>query len=87
VSVRTHAVRAPDALWEDVDDGVEALLDEWHVAVGDVVEAGQAIAELMIVKTSFELEAPVTGEIADILVHRGESFGRCSDLARMVESE
>lgn len=78
------AVRAPDTVWDDVDDDVEGLLDEWLVAAGDAVRAGQPIAALMIVKTSFELEAPATGIIAEILVGKGETFGRDTELARIV---
>ncbi|MBS1868728.1 MAG: lipoyl domain-containing protein [Actinobacteria bacterium] len=83
MSAQTLAVHAPTEVWEDADEDVEGLLDEWHVAVGDAVEAGQAIASLMIVKTSFDLEAPVTGTVAEILVAKGETFGRESELVRI----
>jgi pyruvate/2-oxoglutarate dehydrogenase complex dihydrolipoamide acyltransferase (E2) component len=76
-------VRAPEEVWEDTDEDVEGLLDDWHVAEGDAVEAGQAIASLMIVKTSFELEAPVAGTVARILVEKGATFGRDDELAQI----
>lgn len=79
-------MRAPAATWEDVDDGIEGLLEEWYVAVGDVVEAGQAIASLMIVKASLDLEAPLAGTVVNIIVAKGETFGRDTELARIQPS-
>lgn len=45
---------------------------EWHVEVGDVVEEGAPLAELESEKTTMTLEAPVRGEIVEILVPAGE---------------
>jgi pyruvate/2-oxoglutarate dehydrogenase complex dihydrolipoamide acyltransferase (E2) component len=83
MSVQTLAIYAPEAVWEDTDDDVEGLLDEWLVVVGDAVEAGQVIASLMIVKTSFGLEAPAAGTVAEILVAKGETFGRSTELVTL----
>jgi pyruvate/2-oxoglutarate dehydrogenase complex dihydrolipoamide acyltransferase (E2) component len=83
MSVPTRAICAPEAVWEDADEDVEGLLDEWLVAVGDAVERGQVIASLMIVKTSFDLEAPTAGTIAEILIAKGETFGRGTELVTL----
>ena len=50
-------VRFPDEPWADVEEGTEALLDEWLVAVGDRVEQGQIIANVVLVKATHELAA------------------------------
>jgi pyruvate/2-oxoglutarate dehydrogenase complex dihydrolipoamide acyltransferase (E2) component len=66
---------AADA-WAGVDAGVEALLDEWLVAVGDAVSAGQPLARVVLVKANLEIEAPVAGGIEKLLVAAGDTFGR-----------
>lgn len=76
-------VLAPDEVWEDADPEVEGLLDDWLVAAGAEVAEGQAIAALMIVKTSFDLVAPAAGTIEEIVVPKGETFARDTVLVRL----
>ncbi len=76
-------VVAPAGIWEDTDDDVEGLLDEWQVAAGDTVTVGQALASLMVVKTSYELDSPLAGTVAEVCVAEGETFGRETVLARI----
>jgi pyruvate/2-oxoglutarate dehydrogenase complex dihydrolipoamide acyltransferase (E2) component len=71
-------------VWEDTDGDVDGLLDDWHVAEGDPVTAGQHIASVMVVKTSFEVSAPAGGRVGEILVPKGETFGREDALALIV---
>ncbi len=49
----------------------EGVLAKWHVKVGDVVSAGQVIAEIETDKATMEVEAVDEGEIIDILVAEG----------------
>ena len=51
----------------------EGMVVRWLVAVGDSVEKGQHIADVETAKAIQELEAPVAGSIAKILVAAGES--------------
>lgn len=81
MSDESLSIRAPDEVWEDAEEGVEGLLDDWFVGVDDPVKAGDVIASLMVVKTSFDLEAPASGTIRGILVAKGETFARGSELA------
>lgn len=75
------AVRlAPDA-WNDIDPGTEALLDNWKVAPGDLVEAGQVIGAAVLVKSTLDLTAPAAGRIARIGVPAEGTFGRGAPLA------
>jgi len=49
----------------------EGVLAKWHVKVGDVVKAGEVIAEIETDKATMEVEAVDEGEITDILVAEG----------------
>ena len=49
----------------------EGVLAKWHVKVGDMVSAGDVIAEIETDKATMEVEAVDEGEITDILVAEG----------------
>ena len=49
----------------------EGVLAKWHVKVGDIVKAGDVIAEIETDKATMEVEAVDEGEITDILVAEG----------------
>ncbi|TFW13049.1 pyruvate dehydrogenase complex dihydrolipoamide acetyltransferase [Brevundimonas intermedia] len=49
----------------------EGVMAKWHVKVGDVVSAGDVIAEIETDKATMEVEAVDEGEITDILVAEG----------------
>ncbi|WP_269218984.1 pyruvate dehydrogenase complex dihydrolipoamide acetyltransferase [Brevundimonas vesicularis] len=49
----------------------EGVLARWHVKVGDVVSAGDVIAEIETDKATMEVEAVDEGEVTDILVAEG----------------
>ena len=49
----------------------EGVLAKWHVKVGDVVDAGDVIAEIETDKATMEVEAVDEGEVTDILVAEG----------------
>ncbi len=63
-----------DAAWNGVDEGVQALLDKWSVAVGEHVVKGQAIATVVLVKASVDIEAPADGKLTSVLVKAEDSF-------------
>ena len=73
----------PDTAWEGVDTNVQALVDAWLAAEGSVVEAGQPLVRVVLVKTSIEVEATVSGRLERILVPAGENFGRGQALGRI----
>ena len=70
-----------DAVWQDVEEGTEALLQEWQVAAGDSVEAGQVLCVAELVKTTHEVTAPSAGTIASLAVAAEDTFGRGAVLA------
>ncbi|WP_235562910.1 biotin/lipoyl-containing protein, partial [Brevundimonas sp. Root1423] len=49
----------------------EGVLTKWHVKVGDVVKAGDVIAEIETDKATMEVEAVDEGEVTNILVAEG----------------
>lgn len=70
--------------WELVDSGSQALLVDWLVAEGDLVEAGQPLASVDLGHTTLEVPAAHTGTLEDILVAAGETFSRGQPLARLI---
>lgn len=63
-----------DEAWTDVEPGTEALVDKWRVKAGDRVSAGQVLADVVLVKTSFEVVAPAAGVVERILVDAESTF-------------
>ncbi|MCW2999455.1 MAG: 2-oxoglutarate dehydrogenase, subunit, partial [Solirubrobacterales bacterium] len=56
---------------------------EWHVKVGDTVEADQTIVEISTDKVDVELPAPAAGTIAEILAEEGETVTVGQVIARL----
>jgi pyruvate/2-oxoglutarate dehydrogenase complex dihydrolipoamide acyltransferase (E2) component len=76
----------PQNAWRDIEPGIEALAKEWLVAEGDTVSAGQAVARVVVVKTSHEVMAPAAGVITKILVAAEATFARGAPLATLATS-
>ena len=83
--MRMVAVRLPDEAWVGVDAGTEALMERWLVAEGAQVRKGQAIAEIVLVKTNMQIEAPSGGVLSRILVPEDGTFGPEQVLAEIVD--
>jgi pyruvate/2-oxoglutarate dehydrogenase complex dihydrolipoamide acyltransferase (E2) component len=67
-------VTAPAEAFEEAGAGAEGLLDAWLVNEHDRVTAGQAVADAIVVKSSFQITAPCDGTIARIIVGVGDTF-------------
>lgn len=76
-------IMLPDEAWAEVEEGTEALLDEWLVAAGDRVEADQIIAHVVLVKATHEITAPAAGVIESLEVAATQNFPRGAVLARL----
>ncbi|MBI3533074.1 MAG: biotin attachment protein [Burkholderiales bacterium] len=74
-------VTLQDQAWEGVDAAVEALVDKWLVQAGDTVQAGQPLANVVLVKSNLEIAAPTAGRVAQILVPAGSTFARGKPIA------
>jgi len=76
-------ITLPDEAWEGTEADAEALLDNWLVAVGDRVAAGQVIGQVAVVKAIVDLVAPVAGVVESLEVVAEENFPRGRVLARL----
>jgi len=67
-------VRIPDDLWEEDS---EAVITSWLASDGGGVDEGEIIAELMVQKIQYELQAPAKGTLKiikdiDDIVSKGD---------------
>lgn len=69
--------------WEGVDTSVQALVDKWLVQPGEQVQAGQPLANVVLVKANQEITAPASGRVARILVPAGATFARGAAIATL----
>jgi pyruvate/2-oxoglutarate dehydrogenase complex dihydrolipoamide acyltransferase (E2) component len=76
----------PDAVWEGVEPGVEALVDKWLVREGERVKAGQVLANVVLVKANLEVTAPADGVLERILVPAEGTFPKGRTLATLREA-
>lgn len=76
-------IRLPAEAWHDVEASTEALVDRWLVAVGERVEAGQVLGEVVLVKATYELLAPAAGVITALEVAAEQNFARDAVLVRL----
>jgi len=66
----------------------EGTLTKWHIKAGDVVSAGQVIAEIETDKATMEVEAVDEGEVLEILVAEGsENVKVNTPIARLAGEE
>jgi pyruvate/2-oxoglutarate dehydrogenase complex dihydrolipoamide acyltransferase (E2) component len=76
-------ITPPEDVFEDVDEGVEGLLEAWLVEENDRVAAEEPVADAVVIKTSFQVLAPAAGTIAEIVVPKGDTFAAGAVLARL----
>jgi pyruvate/2-oxoglutarate dehydrogenase complex dihydrolipoamide acyltransferase (E2) component len=74
-----------DGCWVGADADTEALLERWLVQEGARVEQGQTIAEVVLVKATFEIPAPATGVLTHILVPAAGTVARGKAIAVLEE--
>ena len=54
-------------------EGVDkANISYWHLGVGDNVKEGEDLVELVTDKATFNLPAPVSGTVKEVLVQEGD---------------
>lgn len=65
-------------------EGVEkASVTYWHKSIGDRVEEGQDLVELVTDKATFNLPAPSSGVLKEILIEEGNEVRVGQVLARI----
>ena len=56
-----------------IAEGVDkANVSYWHRAIGDSVKEGEDLVELVTDKATFNLPAPVSGIVKEVLVNEGD---------------
>jgi pyruvate dehydrogenase E2 component (dihydrolipoamide acetyltransferase) len=65
----------------------EAVVVAWFVGPGDVINAGDLMAELQVEKLSSEFHAPFSGRVADLLVKPGGVVAQGAPIAVVEEVE
>lgn len=50
----------------------EGTITKWFKAIGDQVEAGEALVEIEMSKATQEMESPASGTLTEILLEEGE---------------
>ncbi|MGB3457443.1 MAG: biotin/lipoyl-containing protein, partial [Litorimonas sp.] len=87
-SSETPAASTYDFKLPDIGEGVvEAEITAWHVAVGDVVDEDQPLADAMTDKATIELTSPVAGTVTLVAGEEGDTLAVGSTLVRFsVES-
>lgn len=78
-------VKMTGDVWDDVEPGTEALLQDWQVKPGDQVAAGQVLVSAELVKTTHDITAPVAGRVAALLAAEGDTIGPDTVLATLEE--
>jgi 2-oxoisovalerate dehydrogenase E2 component (dihydrolipoyl transacylase) len=57
----------------DIGEGIaEAEIVSWHVAIGDMIEEDQQIADMMTDKATVEMESPVAGKVVQLAGEVGD---------------
>jgi len=64
------------------DEKAEGVLATWFVKTGESVKAKQVIAEVMVDKVSFDVEAPTDGTVT-LLVEEEVSIRQGAAIARI----
>ncbi len=57
----------------DIGEGIaEAEIVQWHIALGDMIEEDQPVADMMTDKATVEMESPVSGKIIAVAGEEGD---------------
>ncbi len=67
--------------WPAEGKEADGLIKDWEVQVGDTVQEGDLLAEAVIVKTTLEVVAPVSGVVKEVVVGKGKLFKPDAPLA------
>ena len=79
----TGGMSSYDFKLPDIGEGVvEAEITAWHVAVGDVVDEDDPLADAMTDKATIELTSPVAGTVVETAGEEGDTVAVGSVLVR-----
>ena len=78
-----YEVKLPD-LGEDAGD--EAIVSLWHFEEGDEVVEGADLVEMTTDKATFNVQAPVSGILAEIVAEEDETI-QVGEVLAVIEEE
>ena len=78
----SHIVLDPE-LWEAVEAGAQAFVEQWLVSEGDHVHAGQVLAQVRLLHNRVDVATAHAGVLEEIVVAAGETFAPGAVLARV----
>ncbi len=79
----SHIVLDPE-LWESVEAGTEAYVEQWLVCEGDHVHAGQVLLQAKLLHTRVDVPTAHAGVLEEIVVAAGERFAPGAVLGRVI---
>ncbi|MFO0794100.1 MAG: biotin/lipoyl-containing protein [Candidatus Brocadiaceae bacterium] len=68
------------------NNGDEATVSFWYVEEDEEVEEGEDLVEMITEKTTFNVPAPVSGRLVEILAQEGDVI-KVGDIIAYVETE
>ena len=73
-----------DVVMPFLAEGVDkAAISYWHRAVGDTIKEGEDLVELVTDKATFNMPAPASGILSEILAQEGEEARVGQAIARI----
>jgi len=70
----------------DENNGDEATISFWYVEEDEEVEEGEDIVEMITAKTTFNVTAPVSGRLVEILAQEGDVV-KVGDIMAILETD
>lgn len=70
----------------DENNGDEATVSFWYVDEDEEVEEGEDLVEMITEKTTFNVTAPVSGRLVEIIVQEGDVV-KVGDTMAILETE
>ena len=70
----------------DENNGDEATISFWYVEEDEEVEEGEDIVEMITAKTTFNITAPVSGRLVEILAQEGDVV-KVGDIMAILETD
>ncbi|MFD1645974.1 lipoyl domain-containing protein [Haloarchaeobius litoreus] len=72
----------PESVWpEDAEPDDEGVVVNWFAREGASVSAGESLCECQIEKVSFDVPAPVAGELDEIVKREDDTITRSDTVA------
>jgi pyruvate/2-oxoglutarate dehydrogenase complex dihydrolipoamide acyltransferase (E2) component len=69
------------------DSLIESTISRWLKKAGDKVSKGEALVEIETDKVNAELESPIDGVLAEIVVPEGQTAAVGAVIARLTEAK